>query len=222
MTNHLKGFRGNKQHVKTAKGRKISSTHWLSRHINDPFVQLAKEKGYRSRAAFKLIEVIDKFAILQKVNSIVDLGCAPGSWLQVLRERLPKAKIVGIDLQEVSPIAGVEFIKGDFLEEESFKRLEDLCNEKVQLVISDMAPASSGYQEVDHLRHMALVEMAVEFCKSHLREDGAFVAKIIRGRDDQALIKELKLLFATVKLFKPKASYKDSSEIYVVALRFAR
>jgi 23S rRNA (uridine2552-2'-O)-methyltransferase len=215
---NLKGFRNKKQHVKTAKGRKISSTNWLNRHINDPFVKLAKQKGYRSRSAFKLIDIIEKFPILENVMTIIDLGCSPGGWLQVLKEKSPDAKIIGIDLRDTQRIAGVTIIKGDFLKEKIFRELEILCEAGVDLIISDMATDSSGDREIDHFRNMALVETAVEFCKTCLNSNGNFVAKMIRGKDDENLIKILKTLFTQVKIFKPSTSYKDSSEIYFIAL----
>lgn len=215
--------RAKKVRVKTAKGRKIGSTKWLSRHINDPYVQLAKEKGYRSRAAFKLIEIFEKFPLNRNAKFAVDLGCAPGGWLQVLREKSKTAKIIGVDLQDVEPIDGVSIIKGDIETNETLDELIALCDgKKADLVVSDMAAASSGDPETDHLRLMSLIDMALCFCETNLETRGNFVAKYLRGREEQILLKKLKENFESVKLFKPDASYKDSSEIYLICLNYRK
>ena len=211
--------RAKKVRVKTAKGRKIGSTKWLARHINDPYVQLAKERGYRSRAAFKLIEIFEKFPLNRNAKFAVDLGCAPGGWLQVLREKSQNVKIIGVDLQDVEPVEGVEIIKGDIETDETLDELISLCDgKKADLVVSDMASASSGDPETDHLRLMSLIDMALCFCETNLEIKGNFIAKYLRGREEQELLKRLRQRFETVKLFKPDSSYKDSSEIYLICL----
>ena len=208
--------------VKTAKGRKGSSTKWLRRQLNDPFVDEARKHGYRSRAVYKLTEIDDKYHFLKPGSIIVDLGCAPGSWCQVAVERTKgKATIIGLDLQEVEPIEGVEFLVGDFMEEEILLLLEEkLEGKKVDVVMSDMAAASCGHSQTDHIRIMALCEVAADFAFDWLREGGAFVAKVLRGGTEQELLKSLRYHFTHVKHIKPKASRQDSSEIFVVATGF--
>ncbi len=213
-----KGFRKLSNKVKTAKGRKNSSTHWLQRHINDQYVILAKQQNYRSRAAFKLLEMVGRFNLLENTQKIVDLGCAPGGWLQVLKQQ-SNAQIIGIELQCIEPIEGIDFIQGDFLDEKVYCTLTEQCG-KVDLILSDMADKACGIPNVDHLRIINLVEAALEFATHYLNLNGNLVVKMLRGGQEHALIKQLKQQFSTVKMYKPDASYKDSSEIYLICLQY--
>ncbi len=220
-SSNKKGRDGLTVKVKTARGRRPSSTEWLRRQLNDPFVDEAKKRGYRSRAAFKLTDIDDKFNFIRPNMSVVDLGCAPGSWCQVIRERTKnRGRVVGIDLQEVDPIPGVELMKGDFTDNDVLKELELLVGDKVDAVVSDMAAAACGHSQTDHIRIMALCEMASAFAVEWLNDGGTFVAKVLRGGAEQELLKDLRKNFEQVKHFKPNASRKDSAEIFVVALGF--
>ena len=206
--------------IRTAKGRKVSSTRWLERQLNDPYVRRAKAENYRSRAAYKLLELDDRFGLLRGVESVVDLGIAPGGWSQVVRRRSPQAKVVGIDLLPTEPIDGVTILQMDFMEDEAPAQLRAALGGPADLVLSDMAANTVGHQQTDHLRTMALVEAGFEFAREALRPGGAYVAKVLAGGADNALVAELKRSFATVKHAKPPASRKDSSEWYVVAQGF--
>jgi 23S rRNA (uridine2552-2'-O)-methyltransferase len=206
--------------VRTAKGRKLGSTRWLERQLNDPYVKRAKAEGYRSRAAYKLIELDERFHLLRGVHRVLDLGIAPGGWTQVVRHKAPKAKIVGIDLLPTEPIDGVTILQLDFMEESAPARLQDALDGPADLVLSDMAANTVGHPQTDHLRTMALVEAALEFAGEILRPGGAFVAKVLAGGADAQLVAELKRKFASVKHAKPPASRKGSSEWYVVAQGF--
>ena len=206
--------------LKTAKGRKVSSTRWLERQLNDPYVRKAKAENYRSRAAYKLIELDERFSLLNGVKSVVDLGIAPGGWSQVVRRKAPQARIVGIDLLPTDPIEGVEILRMDFMDEAAPDSLRDALGGPADLVLSDMAANTVGHQQTDHLRTMALVEAAFEFATEVLRPGGAYVAKVLAGGADSQLVAGMKRHFATVKHAKPPASRKDSSEWYVVAQGF--
>ena len=206
--------------LKTAKGRKVSSTRWLERQLNDPYVRRARADNYRSRAAFKLLELDERFGLLKGVNSVVDLGIAPGGWSQVVRRKAPQARIVGIDLLPTDPIEGVAILQLDFMEEDAPGRLKAALGGPADLVLSDMAANTVGHQQTDHLRTMALVEAGLEFAREVLRPGGAYVAKVLAGGADNQLVAELKRSFASVKHAKPPASRKDSSEWYVVAQGF--
>ena len=206
--------------VKTAKGRKVSSTRWLERQLNDPYVKRAKAENYRSRAAYKLIELDERFGLLKGVHSVVDLGIAPGGWSQVVRRKAPKASIVGIDLLPTDPIDGVTILQMDFMNDEAPERLREALGGPADLVLSDMAANTVGHQQTDHLRTMGLVETGLEFAREVLRPGGAYVAKVLAGGADNDLVAELKCNFATVKHAKPPASRKESSEWYVVAQGF--
>ena len=207
--------------LKTAKGRKVSSTRWLERQLNDPYVKRAKAEGYRSRAAYKLLELDEKFGLLKGLKAVVDLGIAPGGWSQVVRRRSPKAAIAGIDLLPTDPIDGVAILQMDFMDDEAPDRLrEALGVEQADLVMSDMAANTVGHPQTDHLRTMALVEAGMLFATEVLRPGGAYVAKVLAGGADNNLVAELKRHFATVKHAKPPASRKDSSEWYVIAQGF--
>jgi len=206
--------------LKTAKGRKVSSTRWLERQLNDPYVRRAKAENYRSRAAYKLIELDERFGLLKGVRSVVDLGIAPGGWSQVVRKRAPQSAVVGIDLLPTDPIEGVTILLADFMDEDAPDKLRNALGGPADLVLSDMAANTVGHQQTDHLRTMGLVEAGLEFAKEVLRPGGAYVAKVLAGGADSALVGELKRHFTTVKHAKPAASRKDSSEWYVVAQGF--
>ena len=206
--------------VKTAKGRKDSSTRWLERQLNDPYVRRAKAENYRSRAVYKLLELDEKFGLLKGVKAVVDLGIAPGGWSQLVRRRIPQAAVVGIDLLPTDPIEGVTILQMDFLDDAAPERLREALGSDADLVLSDMAANTVGHQQTDHLRTMALVETGLEFAKDILRPGGAYVAKVLAGGADHDLVAELKRNFATVKHAKPPASRKGSSEWYVVAQGF--
>ena len=206
--------------VRTAKGRIASSTRWLERQLNDPYVRQARAEGYRSRAAYKLIELDERFAILKGARRIVDLGIAPGGWSQVIRKRAPHAAIVGIDLLETAPIPGVTILQMDFLDESAPAALEAALGAAPDLVLSDMAANTVGHRQIDHLRTMGLVEAAADFAIRTLTPGGAFVAKVLAGGTDSELLALLKRHFRTVKHAKPPASRKGSSEWYVLAQGF--
>ena len=206
--------------VRTAKGRKVSSTRWLERQLNDPYVRRAKAENYRSRAAYKLLELDETFGLLRGVKSVIDLGIAPGGWSQVVRRRIPQAKVVGIDLLPTDPIDGVAILQMDFMAEDAPDKLRDELGGPADLVMSDMAANTVGHQQTDHLRTMALVEAGLLFATEILRPGGAYVAKVLAGGADNQLVAEMKKHFTTVKHAKPPASRKDSSEWYVIAQGF--
>ena len=220
-----------KVNVKTAKGRKLSSTNWLRRQLNDPYVKLAKEKGYRSRAAFKLLEINKKFNILKFGDSVIDLGCAPGGWSQVAVEKTnanldqlnkKKGRVIGIDLKPILSVNGAEILVLDFLETNFEEKMGEILNYKVDNVLSDMASNSTGHKKSDHLRIMALCESAAYFAFDILNEGGNFVSKVLAGGAEMELQNILKKKFDKVINFKPKSSRSDSSEKYVVALNFKK
>jgi 23S rRNA (uridine2552-2'-O)-methyltransferase len=206
--------------VKTARGRTASSTRWLERQLNDPYVRQAKAEGYRSRAAYKLLELDERFGLLKGAKRIVDLGIAPGGWSQVARKRAPGAAIVGIDLLETEPLEGVTILQMDFMADTAPAALEAALDGPPDLVLSDMAANTVGHKQTDHLRTMGLVETAAEFAIEVLAEGGTFVAKVLAGGTDAELLAQLKRHFRTVKHAKPPASRKGSSEWYVVAQGF--
>ncbi|WP_298300975.1 RlmE family RNA methyltransferase [uncultured Erythrobacter sp.] len=206
--------------VKTAKKRSESSTRWLQRQLNDPYVKQAKTDGYRSRAAYKLIELDEKFGLIRGAKRVVDLGIAPGGWSQVVRAKSPKAEIVGIDLLPTEPIEGVTIFEMDFMDDAAPARLEEALGGAPDLVLSDMAANTVGHKQTDHLRTMGLVEAGAWFAVETLEQGGAFVAKVLAGGTDAELLKLLKTHFKTVKHAKPPASRKGSSEWYVVAQGF--
>ncbi len=206
--------------LKTAKGRKTSSTRWLERQLNDPYVRRAKAENFRSRAAYKLIELDERFGLLKNVRNVVDLGIAPGGWSQVVRRKVPQAKIVGIDLLPTDPLDGVAILQMDFMDEDAPERLKEELGGKADLILSDMAANTVGHQQTDHLRTMALVEAGLEFAREILKPGGAYVAKVLAGGADNQLVGELKRSFSSVKHAKPPASRKDSSEWYVIAQGF--
>ena len=206
--------------VRKDRKRSESSRRWIQRQINDPYVKQAQAEGYRSRAAYKLIELDDKFGLVRGAKRVVDLGIAPGGWSQVVRKRAPKAGIVGIDLLEVEPIEGVEILQMDFMDDAAPAQLEAALDGPPDLVLSDMAANTVGHKQTDHLRTMGLVEAGAWFAIDTLDKGGAFVAKVLAGGTDTELLKLLKAHFKTVKHAKPPASRKGSSEWYVVAQGF--
>jgi 23S rRNA (uridine2552-2'-O)-methyltransferase len=206
--------------LRTAKGRKIGSTKWLERQLNDPYVKRAKAEGYRSRAAYKLLELDERFGLLKGVKRVVDLGIAPGGWSQVVRKKAPGAAVVGIDLLPTDPIEGVTILQMDFHDEAAAEALKEALGGPADLVLSDMAANTVGHPQTDHLRTMALVETGLDFASDILRPGGAYVAKVLAGGADNDLVAALKQRFATVKHAKPPASRKGSSEWYVVAQGF--
>ena len=211
--------------VKTAKGRKISSTRWLERQLNDPYVAQAQKDGYRSRAAYKLIEIDDKYKLLKPGQCVVDLGCAPGGWTQVAVKRTKSdrnsgAYVIGIDIQDVDMIAGAEILKMDFMDDAAPDEICNLAGRSPDLVLSDMAAAVTGHKNTDHLRTIMLAEAAAYFAIENLAPDGAFCAKVFQGGTEADLLSELKKNFTRVIHVKPKASRKESSELYVIALGF--
>lgn len=208
------------ERLKTGKGRTASSTRWLTRQLNDPYVKAAKEAGWRSRAAFKLIELDEKYALLKAAKRVVDLGVAPGGWSQVVRKQAPKAAVVGIDLLPTEPLEGVTLFQMDFMDDAAPDLLVEALGGAPDLVISDMAANTVGHKATDHLRTMGLVETAAHFAIENLSPGGAFVAKVLAGGTDTDLLALLKRHFSSVKHAKPPASRKDSSEWYVIAQGF--
>jgi 23S rRNA (uridine2552-2'-O)-methyltransferase len=216
-----KGHRQLYTRVKTARGRKSSSTKWLQRQLNDPFVQMARKEGYRSRAAYKLLQINDKYNILKPGASVVDLGAAPGGWIQVALKHTQGGKVIGIDLQEMEPIPGATLLVQDFTESAALEKLDELLEgKKVDVVLSDMAAPSCGHSPTDHIRIIVLLELAIHYAIDVLAEGGSFVGKILQGGTERELLTMLQRHFTTVKHFKPEASRQDSSEMYVVALGF--
>jgi len=206
--------------LKSGKKRTASSARWLERQLNDPYVKQARAAGYRSRAAFKLIELDERFGLLRQARRVVDLGIAPGGWSQVVRQRTPKAKVVGIDLLETEPLEGVTILQMDFMDDAAPAALEAGLDGAPDLVLSDMAANTVGHKQTDHLRTMGLVETAADFAIQTLAPGGAFVAKVLAGGTDTDLLALLKRHFTSVKHAKPPASRKGSSEWYVVAQGF--
>lgn len=207
------------QHVKTAKGRKTSSTKWLKRQLNDPYVARAQMDGYRGRAAYKLIEIDDKLKLLEPDMLVVDLGAAPGGWSQVAANK--GCKVVGLDLLEIDPLPDVTFLQMDFSDDEAPDSLiEQMNGQKADIILSDMAPNTIGHKNTDHLRIMALVELAYHFAKDVLKPEGAFLAKTRQGGTSSDLLAMMKKDFKTVKHIKPPSSRKDSSETFVIAQGF--
>ncbi|MGE0749832.1 MAG: RlmE family RNA methyltransferase [Variibacter sp.] len=224
-----RGQRELKVRVKTGRGRPLSSKLWLERQLNDPYVARAKREGFRSRAAFKLIEIDDKFRFLKPGGHVVDLGAAPGGWSQVVVNRVAakrvgadggKGRVVGIDLLEMTPVPGVEFTQMDFLDEAAPARLREMLGGAADVVLSDMAANATGHKRTDHLRTMALAEAAADFAREVLAPGGSFLAKVLQGGTENELLAGLKRDFTTVKHVKPKASRADSSELYLFATGF--
>ncbi len=211
--------RGLSVHVKTAKSRSAASARWLSRQLNDPYVTAAKQQGWRSRAAFKLLELDDKFHLIRKGALVVDLGAAPGGWTQVAVKR-GAASVLALDLLPIDPIRGAAFIQGDFNDPDMPARLTAALGRDADLVLSDMAPNTTGHASTDHIRIVALAEMALDFAMQILAPGGAFVAKVFQGGSEKQILDGLKKNFSSVRHAKPPASRKESSELYVVAQGF--
>jgi 23S rRNA (uridine2552-2'-O)-methyltransferase len=216
----MRGGGGGHTRVRTARGRTAQSQRWLERQLNDPYVKRAKAEGYRSRAAYKLTELDEKFSLLKGATRVVDLGIAPGGWAQVVRRRIPKAAIVGIDLLPVDPIDGVTILQMDFMDDAAPGRLLEELGGAPNLVLSDMAANTVGHPQTDALRTLALVETALAFAIDVLEPGGTFVSKVFAGGGDTAMVAEMKRNFATVKHAKPPASRKGSVEWFVVAQGF--
>jgi 23S rRNA (uridine2552-2'-O)-methyltransferase len=223
-----RGRRDLRVRVKTARGRKLSSTRWLERQLNDPYVARARAEGYRSRAAYKLAELDDRFGFLKPGARVIDLGCAPGGWVQVAVERVNAGgaqkgrtvgRVLGVDLVPIDAIADAELLSLDFLDAGAEAAIRGRIG-RADVVVSDLAPAASGHAGTDHLRIMALVEAAADFAISVLEPGGTFVAKVLDGGAEAALVARLKRAFARVAHVKPPASRADSSEKYVVATGF--
>ena len=219
MSKRKKTAREAAARVKTAKGRKTSSTRWLERQLNDPYVHEAQRLGYRSRAAFKLLEMDERLRLLRPGMAVVDLGAAPGGWSQVAAAKTG-GTVVALDILEMAPLPGVTMLQADFMDDAAPAALIAALGGKADLVLSDMAPNTTGHKGTDHLRIMALVEAAFEFATQTLNPGGAFVAKVFQGGAQHDLLARMKKEFRTVKHIKPTASRKESAEQYVAALDF--
>ncbi|WP_375261883.1 RlmE family RNA methyltransferase [Palleronia sp.] len=215
--------------VKTARGRRLSSTRWLQRQLNDPYVKRAKDEGFRGRAAFKIMELDDKYEFLRPGARVVDLGCAPGGWCQVAVPRVnadgaragkPQGRVLGVDLQEVEPIAGAEIHQLDFMEPGADEQVKAWLGGSADVVMSDMAASSSGHRQTDHLRIVALCEAAAHLAFDVLEQGGTFVAKVLQGGAEDSLQAELKRRFEKVANVKPPSSRADSAEKFVIAQGF--
>jgi 23S rRNA (uridine2552-2'-O)-methyltransferase len=202
--------------------RSKSSKRWLNEHFDDTYVRMAQQQGLRSRSAFKLIELHEKYDLVRPGMVVVDLGAAPGGWCQVARPLVgDSGRVVGLDILEMEPLAGVEFIQGDFTEDEPLRELEErLGGEKVDLVLSDMAPNMSGMAAIDQAKSMYLAELALEFVRDHLKQGGDFVVKLFQGADFDSYVREVRALFEKVQVKKPKASRPRSKEVYLLARGF--
>jgi 23S rRNA (uridine2552-2'-O)-methyltransferase len=218
------GARELKVRVKKARGRSLSSKLWLERQLNDPYVARAKREGYRSRAAYKLIEIDDKYHFLKPGMRVIDLGAAPGGWSQTAAARVKsgegRGRVIAIDILDLEPLAGVEFLQMDFLDPAAPEKIRAMLGGRADVVLSDMAANATGHRKTDHLRIMALVETAYDFAREVLDPGGAFLAKVLQGGTESGLLASLKRDFATVRHVKPAASRSDSAELYVLATRF--
>lgn len=208
--------------VKTAKGRKPSSTRWLQRQLNDPYVDAARRQGYRSRAAFKLIEIDDRFGLLKQGARVLDLGAAPGGWTQVAVERAGAGNVVAVDLVAMDPVPGAECLVFDFLDPDAPARIGEALGGKADVVLSDMAAPATGHRRTDHLRIMGLAEAVTHYAGEVLVPRGALCCKVLQGGAERTLVAELQRSFRAVRHVKPKASRPESAELYVVATGFRR
>jgi 23S rRNA (uridine2552-2'-O)-methyltransferase len=207
--------------LKGEKRRTPSSRAWLERQISDPYVARAKREGFRSRAAYKLAEIDDKYRLLRPGAHVVDLGAAPGGWSEIAARRIgARGRVIAIDILEMKPVAGVEFLQLDFLDETAPARLKAMLDGKADVVLSDMAANATGHRQTDHLRIMALAEAAAHFAREVLSEGGSFLCKVLQGGTEAALLAALKRDFASVKHVKPPASRSDSAELYLLARGF--
>ncbi|MGI4940136.1 MAG: RlmE family RNA methyltransferase [Janthinobacterium lividum] len=211
--------RGLSVSLKTAMGRTTASQKWLARQLNDPYVRAAKEQGWRSRAAFKLLEMDDRYHLIGKGARVVDLGAAPGGWAQVAVRR-GAACVVGVDLLPMDPVPGATILVGDFMDDAMPDQLRELLGGPADLVLSDMAPNTTGHNATDHLRIMGLAELALHFAMEVLTPGGIFVAKVFQGGSEKTMLEQMKRHFMAVRHAKPPASRKGSSELYVVATGF--
>jgi 23S rRNA (uridine2552-2'-O)-methyltransferase len=215
----VSAIRGKSVTLRTARKHSTASQRWLVRQLNDPYVQAAKAQGWRSRASFKLIELDERFHLIRKGARVLDLGAAPGGWSQVALRR-GAGRVVGVDLLPIESVRGAEFVQGDFNDPDMPERLAAMLGGKADLVLSDMAPNTTGHAATDHLRIMALAELALDFALQVLDEGGAFVAKVFQGGSERQMLEPMKRCFAQVRHAKPPASRKESSELYVVAQGF--
>jgi 23S rRNA (uridine2552-2'-O)-methyltransferase len=246
MTQKLEGSQWHRNFNKKTKMKllnkkissKKSSAEWVRRQLSDPYVERAKREGYRARAVYKLAEIDEKFHILRNGQMVVDLGAAPGSWSQYVRKMFPKSRVIAMDLLPIAPIAGVEFYLGDFTSDEALLWLRQKLavgneqsetdataksqNHIADVILSDMAPNTTGHQRTDHLRQMALLELAFDFAKGNLKRGGAMIAKSFTGGTTPALLSEIRKFFADVRHVKPAASRKDSVEMFIVATGFGQ
>jgi len=211
--------------VKTAKGRKTSSKRWLERQLNDPYVQAARREGYRSRAAYKLLEIDDKYRFLTPGSVVIDLGAAPGGWSQVAAARVCTGKapgfVLGLDLLEIDPLPDVTLLQADFMDDETLALIDGiLAGRKADVVLSDMAAAATGHKQTDHIRIISLCEAALEFAEDVMAPGGTFLAKVLQGGTEKSLLDKLKRGFENVRHVKPEASRSDSAELYVLAQGF--
>jgi 23S rRNA (uridine2552-2'-O)-methyltransferase len=207
--------------LKDEKRRTPSSRAWLERQLGDPYVARAKREGFRSRAAFKLIEIDDKFHLLKSAARVVDLGAAPGGWSEIAARRAGQGgRVIALDILDMKPIPGVEFLKLDFLDNSAPERLKAMLGGKADVVLSDMAANATGHRQTDHLRIMALAEAAAHFAREVLAEGGSFLCKVLQGGTEANLLAELKRDFSSVKHVKPPASRTDSAELYLLARGF--
>jgi 23S rRNA (uridine2552-2'-O)-methyltransferase len=207
--------------LKGGKRRTPSSRAWLERQISDPYVARAKREGFRSRAAYKLAEIDDKYRVLRPGVHVVDLGAAPGGWSEIAARRIgARGRVIAIDILEMKPVAGVEFLQLDFLDETAPARLKAMLDGKADVVLSDMAANATGHRQTDHLRIMALAEAAAHFAREVLSKGGSFLCKVLQGGTEAALLAALKQDFASVKHVKPPASRSDSAELYLLARGF--
>jgi 23S rRNA (uridine2552-2'-O)-methyltransferase len=218
------GGRDLKVRVRTGKGRTLASKLWLERQLNDPYVARARREGFRSRAAYKLMEIDDKARILKSGAHVVDLGAAPGGWSQVAAARVGagRGRVVAIDILDMPPLPGVDFLHLDFLNADAPEKLKAMAGGPVDVVLSDMAANATGHRKTDHLRIVALAEAAAMFAREVLKPGGAFLAKVLQGGTEGALLADLKRDFTVVKHVKPAASRSDSAELYVLATGFRR
>ena len=207
------------ERVKTARGRKLSSTRWLQRQLNDPYVKKAQMEGYRSRAAYKLLQLDERFKLLKPGMAVVDLGSAPGGWVQVAQKK-GASEVVGIDLLEIEPIPGATLLQKDFTEDDAPDLVEAEMGGPADAVVSDLAPWTTGHKSTDHLRIVALAEMAAHFAFDVLKPGGFFVAKVFQGGSSGELLDQLKARFDKVRHFKPDASRSESAETFVIATGF--
>ena len=210
--------------VKIKKGSKsVSSRRWLERQLNDPYVIAAKEDGYRSRSAYKLIELNNKFKFLYKGKTVIDLGAAPGGWSQVAAKiiGLPKSgKLVSVDIQDIIPIVGVSFINGNIMDEKIIETIKNKLEGQTDVVMSDMAPSASGHRNTDQTRALLLAELALDTAKHLLQKDGTFCCKLIRGKGEEEFVGTMRKYFSSIKRYKPDSSRKDSAEIFLIGLNF--